>query len=157
MKTTNTDKNDTTSPPPRNTRNREYYSTDPTDDPDQEVEIFHMSSSSSPSPPTSAPSKHKHITTSDNPEDDLVTVSKESTPSPTASDIVLQCQDEDFSAACGFNREMQEQGVSARERKRRLVEFQKKMDAEREVRRRKELEELEKKYGDGDEAKGKGV
>jgi hypothetical protein len=142
--------------PPKNLHNHAYFEEDPTDAPHKDVETeFETGESSKPE----TPNRQKKVTTSDNPEDDLVTVSHDSTPSPTASDIVLKLNYNDFVVASNLHRKWQESGLNEHERKAKMKEVQKIFDNEREVRERKE-EEMKKKYGEdgkGSEGKGKEV
>jgi hypothetical protein len=86
--------------PPKNIATREYFETDPSDAPNRDVEI--VSGSDEPSK-SETPPKQKRVTTSDNPEDDVVTVSKESTPSPTPSDILFSFHFEDTTMATNLD------------------------------------------------------
>jgi hypothetical protein len=127
--------------PPKNTRNLGYHEADPTDAPHRNVET-----DSSPNKPSQSvtPPKPKHITTSDNPEDDVVTVSRESTPSPTASDILVGFPLEDIQKTSYLDLKMLDEDMSAQERKRRLLELRARLDNERMVWDRSDDEEREK-------------
>ncbi|KAF1941874.1 hypothetical protein EJ02DRAFT_187626 [Clathrospora elynae] len=130
--------------PPKNTPNREYFGTEQvTGEPVSDVESFSMSSSpsrtssrtTSPSSAKQTPTKQKQIMTTDNEEDDLVGVSRESMASPTASDILLTCDLEDVIPMGDLQREMLGQGVRGKERKERkerLLELLERLRAERE-------------------------
>jgi hypothetical protein len=140
--------------PPKNLHNHAYFEEDPTDAPHKDVETdFETGEFSKPE----TPNRQKKVTTSDNPEDDLVTVSHDSTPSPTASDIVLKLNYNDFVVASNLHRKWQESGLNEHEGKAKMKEVQKIFDNEREVRERKEEEEMKKEYGeDGKDSEGKG-
>jgi hypothetical protein len=136
--------------PPKNIHTREYFSTDPSHAPHRDVETD--SGPDEPSNSTTA-TEQKRITTSNNPEDDVVTVSKESTPSPTASDILLEFHLEDTMAATSLDRKWREEGVDAQERKRRLLGLQTQLNGERAAKERN-IEEAGEEKG---EWKGNGV
>ncbi|CAN9374328.1 unnamed protein product [Alternaria alternata] len=104
--------------PPKNISTGAYWKEDPTDAPHRDVETdFETSESSESEPPTS----HKKFTTSDNLEDNLVTVSHDSTPSSTASDVALKAPLEDTMEAQNLDRQGREQGLSNQERKEKLI------------------------------------
>jgi hypothetical protein len=141
--------------PPKNTYTQGYFSEDPTDKPHKDVS--EPSSSSSESPPEEEEEKKKKITTSDNLEDDLVTVSHGSPPSPTASDILLKFDIEDTLEATNLNEQWKDLGDS--ERKKKLKRLLETFTAVKEERERKEVEEMKRKSeedGEDDEGKGKG-
>ena len=104
--------------PPKNISTGAYWKEDPTDAPHRDVETdFETGESSESEPPTS----HKKFTTSDNLEDNLVTVSHDGTPSSTASDVALKAPFEDTMEAQNLDRQGREQGLSNQEKKERLV------------------------------------
>jgi hypothetical protein len=139
--------------PPKNTSTQGYFTEDPTDKPHKDV--HEPSSSSSESPPEEE--DEKKITTSDNLEDDLVTVSHGSPPSPTASVILLKFDIEDTLEATNLNEQWKD--LSDSERKKKLKRLLETFTAAKEERERKEVEEMKRNNeqdGEDDEGKGKG-
>jgi hypothetical protein len=144
--------------PPKNSTTGAYWKEDPTDAPHKDVETDFETDESSKSEP---PASHKKVTTSDNPEDNLVTVSHDSTPSPTASDIVLKFHLDDTEEALNLDRECREQGLPDQERKERLTMMLEKCTRDRNAKEASKEEEMKKKYEEDEdgyysERKGKG-
>ncbi|KAI4699294.1 hypothetical protein J4E81_005188 [Alternaria sp. BMP 2799] len=144
---------------PKNNSSPGYSSEHSPDEPDQEVlsDDEESSSSSSESPP-----KEKRVTTSESGDDDLVTVSKESTPSPTASTILIRFELEDTFLAHEMNGKWVKK-LSNAERAKKLNELldicntktgEEKRAAVEEMKRLEEEDEEEQHEGKG---KGKQV
>lgn len=106
--------------PPKNISTGAYWKEDPTDAPHRDVETDSETGESSESEP---PTSHKKVTISDDLEDNLVTVSHDSTPSSTASDVALKAPFEDTMEAQNLDRQGREQGLSNQERKQKLVKM----------------------------------
>ncbi|KAG9195477.1 hypothetical protein G6011_00598 [Alternaria panax] len=133
---------------PENISTGGYWKEDPTDAPHKDVETdFETGESSQSEPPTS----HKKVTTSDNPEDNLVTVSHDSTPSPTASNILLKFPLEDTMEAQDQARQWWEQGLSSQESKRRLTIMLESIIRDRNVKEASREEEMKKEYEDDED------
>ncbi|KAI4708119.1 hypothetical protein J4E89_007239 [Alternaria sp. Ai002NY15] len=137
-----------------------YSSEHSPDEPDQEVlSDFEEESSSSSS---ESPPKEKRVTTSESEDNDLVTVSKDSTPSPTASTILIRFELEDTFLANEMNGKWMEK-LSNEERAKKLKKLldicntktgEEKRAAVEEMKRMEEEEEEEQYEGKG---KGKQV
>jgi hypothetical protein len=133
---------------PKNTATREFFSTDETDAPPDEVDC----ASSADSSPTIRAQKTGGEEKKDVAEDPgkKVLISPKGREearetSPTPSDIVLNADMEDVGALGEMNRKMRDDGVSVEERKERLREMQGEL-----VERREEGWEKAKRGGSGD-------
>ncbi|KAL1599636.1 hypothetical protein SLS60_007439 [Paraconiothyrium brasiliense] len=105
-------------PTTKDITNREYFSADGTHEHTDDFEDF---DTEQPSTPKTSP---KHVRS--NSAASLVNISntKEETPSPTASEILLNADIRDVAALSEFNLRAREEGKSSEERKRLLVEMQ---------------------------------
>jgi uncharacterized protein YqfA (UPF0365 family) len=145
--------------PPKNTSTDAYMREDPTDVPHTDVESDFETGESSKS---DSPTSHKEVTTSDNPEDNVVTVSHDSSPSSTASDMVLKSDLRDIQVAANLHRKWIESDLSAQEKKAKMKEVKQQFDNEKKARERKEEDDMKKKYEEDEEdeengeGKGKG-
>jgi hypothetical protein len=120
---------------PKNTVTREFFSTDETDAPVDEVD----SASSADSSPTIRAQKtgsEEKKDVAEDPGKKVLTSPKgreeARETSPTPSDIVLNADMEDVGAMGEMNRKMRDDGVSAEERKERLREMQEELVKRRE-------------------------
>ncbi|KAI4631334.1 hypothetical protein J4E83_002865 [Alternaria metachromatica] len=146
--------------PQKNASNAGYSSEHSPDEPDQDVlSDFEEESSSSSS---ESPPKEKRVTTSEGEgeDDDVVAVSKDSTPSPTASTILIRFELEDTLLAGKMN-EKWKKGLSDAERAKKLQELLDKCTAKREEGGRAAVEEMKRRMEEDDEeeqyeGKGKG-
>ena len=143
--------------PPKYTSNSGYSSEHSPDKPDQEVlsDFEESSSSSSESPP-----KEKRVITSESEDDDVVTVSKDSTPSPTASTILMWFELEDTLLAGKMNAKWMKE-ISDAERAKKLKELLDTCTAKRQEGGRAAVEEMKRRMEEDDEeeqyeGKGKG-
>lgn len=141
--------------PPKNTSYPGYSSEHSPDKPDQDVQsdFEKISSSSSEYPP-----KEKRITTSESEDDDVVAVSKDSTPSPTASDILPQFELADIQEANNLNKKWM--GVmSDAERAKKLKELLETCKTDKATKEREVVEEMTRRMEEDEEqceGKGKG-
>lgn len=141
--------------PQKNASNAGYSSEHSPDKPDQEVlsDFEEDSSSSSESPP-----KEKRVTTSESEDNDVVTVSKDSTPSPTASTLLIEFELEDIMLATEMNEKWMKEFSDA-ERAKKMKELLDECTAKREERERAAVEEMKRRMEEDDEEeqyKGKG-
>jgi hypothetical protein len=142
--------------PPSNTSTDSYFEDEPTDKPDQNVKDD-FESSELPKP--EAPTRPKNITRSNNRENDVATVSKDRTPSPVVSDLVLTLDFDNFMVASNLVRQWEVSGFSQEARKAKLKALQDMFDCERawiekreEEKRRREYDEDREQY----EGRGRG-
>ena len=146
------------STPQKNTSSPGYSSEHSPDEPDQEVlSDFEEESSSSSS---ESPPKEKRVTTSESEDNDLVTVSKDSTPSPTASTILIRFELEDTLLAGKMNEKWKKK-LSDTERAKKLQGLLDECTAKREEGGRAAVEEMKRRMEEDDEeeqyeGKGKG-
>jgi len=144
--------------PQKNASNTEYSSEHSPDKPDQEVlSGFEEESSSSSS---ESPPKEKRVTTSEGEDDGVVTVSKDSTPSPTASTLLIEFELEDIMLAKEMNEKWMKE-LSDAERAKKMKELLDECTAKREERERAAVEEMKRRMEKDDEeeqyeGKGKG-
>ncbi|KAI4654800.1 uncharacterized protein J4E78_006977 [Alternaria triticimaculans] len=144
--------------PQKNASNAGYSSEHSPDEPDQEVlSDFEEESSSSSS---ESPPKEKRVTTSESEDNDLVTVSKDSTPSPTASTILIRFELEDTLLAGKMNEKWKKK-LSDTERAKKLQGLLDECTAKREEGGRAAVEEMKRRMEEDDEeeqyeGKGKG-
>jgi len=133
--------------PPKITSNPGYSSEIPTDKPQQDIQsdFEKISPSSSESPP-----KEKHITTSESEDDDVVAVRRESTPSPTISDILPRFELEDTLLANAMNEKWKKE-LSDAERAKKLKELLETCTAKTEDTKRANLEEMKMRMEEDDE------
>ncbi|KAH6868396.1 hypothetical protein BKA58DRAFT_459155 [Alternaria rosae] len=133
--------------PPKNTSYPGYSSEHSPDKPDQDVlsDFEKSSSSSSESPP-----KEKRVTTSESEDDDVVAVNKDSTPSPTASDILPQFELADIQEANNLNKKWMG-NMSDAERAKKLKELLEKRKTDKATKEREVVEETMRRVEEDEE------
>jgi hypothetical protein len=141
--------------------NREYYGTsDAIDAPHEDIETL-SSGPPAAQPPRSPTLATDRLRTRETQIDDFLEVSQESTPSPTASDILAKCHIENMVELSNLDRELRGQGVSNAERKKRLLALENSLTRTRKMVEDKQMLEVEARLNESamaqEKGKGKGA